>query len=75
METLKAIIQYKVPVKESKSNNLYSVSVRGGTEQRGGHHLEREVRHSQGKWVVSKGEGRAIPEGSGWGLSEELGGE
>uniref|UniRef100_A0A8D0V270 Long-chain-fatty-acid--CoA ligase ACSBG2 n=1 Tax=Sus scrofa TaxID=9823 RepID=A0A8D0V270_PIG len=24
METLKAIIQYKVPVKESKSNNLYS---------------------------------------------------
>lgn len=73
MKTLKAIVQYRLPVKESKCNNLYSVSVSGGTEQRGGHSLEREGGHSQSKWVVSKGEGEAKPgkwagahKGSGW---------
>ena len=74
METLKAIVQYRLPVKESKCNNLYSVSVRGGTEQRGGHSLEREGGHSQSKWVVSKGEGRPN-QGSGQGLTKEVGGE
>ena len=29
METLKAIIQYKLPVNKSNKNNLYSVSGRG----------------------------------------------
>lgn len=40
METLKAIIQYKLPIHEHDKENLYSVSVGGGTGQGGGQCLQ-----------------------------------
>lgn len=60
MGTLKAIVQYKMPMNESNKSNLYSVSVGGA--QRTGRGAPRG--DAQRKWGVSRREGQA-PKGNG----------
>ena len=50
METLKAIVQYKPPVDDSKCENLYSVSVNKGEDRalKGRRALAKEVGGEQG---------------------------
>ena len=51
METLKAIVQYKPPVDDSKCKNLYSVSVNKGKEGTG---------KGRGRAGSYKGSGRGL---------------
>lgn len=63
METLKAIIQYKLPMNKGNKNNLYSVSVGGGTGPSGGWGRSKEVGSELGEGQDPQGE---------WGAFERL---